>query len=59
MGNREVEHAQAVQERRDDYVRPVAGSAGAADEIEKAKQIFDSGAITRPDFEALKAKAVS
>jgi hypothetical protein len=45
----------------DDYVRATAGSSGggAAAEIEKAKQLLDSGAITQPEFDALKQKALS
>jgi hypothetical protein len=37
----------------------VAGSGGAAAEIEKAKQLLDSGAITQAEFDTIKAKAVS
>jgi hypothetical protein len=43
----------------DDYVRNVAGSGGAAAEIEKAKGLLDSGAITQSEFDALKAKALA
>ena len=43
----------------DDYVRSVAGSGGPAAEIDKAKQLLDSGAITQTEFDALKAKALA
>jgi hypothetical protein len=43
----------------DEFVRETAGSAGAAAEIEKAKALLDSGAITQTEFEALKRKALT
>jgi predicted PurR-regulated permease PerM len=58
MSDRSAAQARASQAQFDDYVRQTAGSGGAASEIEKAKQLLDSGAITQPEFEALKAKAL-
>ena len=59
MNQRNLERAQAQRARMDDYVRSTAGSSGAAAEIEKAKQLLDSGAITQPEFDALKQKALA
>ena len=59
MNQRNLERAQARRAQMDDYVRSAAGSGGAAAEIEKAKQLLDSGAITQPEFEALKQKALA
>jgi len=59
MHQRNLERAQAQRAQMDDYVRSTAGSGGAAAEIEKAKQLLESGAITQPEFEALKQKALA
>jgi hypothetical protein len=59
MSQRNLERAQAQRAQMDDYVRSTAGSGGAAAEIEKAKQLLDTGAITQPEFEALKQKALA
>jgi hypothetical protein len=59
MTERAIEGAQAQQAQTDAYVRSVAGSGGAVGEIEKAKGLLDSGAITQAEFEALKTKALA
>ena len=60
MGKRDLDHARAAQADMDDYVKSVAGSGGgAAAEIDKAKQLLDSGAITQAEFDAIKAKAIA
>jgi Short C-terminal domain/Phospholipase_D-nuclease N-terminal len=59
MAKRNIAQAQAQQAQFNDYVRETAGSGGAAAEIEKAKQLRDSGAITDAEFEAIKAKALA
>jgi hypothetical protein len=58
MTDRSMKQAQAAQAQMDDYVRNVASSGGAAGEIEKAKGLLDSGAITQSEFDAIKAKAL-
>ena len=57
MRERSLKQAQAQKEQFDQYVRESAG--GSADEIAKAKQLLDQGAITQDEFNALKAKAIS
>ena len=59
MAERNIQKAQAQQEQMDAYVKSVAGGGGgAAAEIEKAKGLLDSGAITQSEFDAIKAKAL-
>ena len=59
MAERNQKQAQAAQSQFDDYVKTVAAESGPAGEIEKAKQLLDSGAISQAEFESLKAKALT
>jgi hypothetical protein len=60
MTERNLQRSRAQREQFDDYVRETATpSGGAAAEIDKAKQLLDSGAITQTEFEALKQKALA
>jgi hypothetical protein len=59
MAERNAKQMQAQQAQMDSYVKSVAGSGGAAAEIEKAKQLLDSGAISQTEYDAIKAKALS
>ncbi len=58
MTERNIAQAQKQQEQMDAYVKSVAGSGGAAAEIERAKGLLDSGAITQAEFDSIKAKAL-
>ena len=58
MTERQLQRTRTQQEQFDDYVRQTAGG-GAAGEIEKAKALLDSGAITQAEFDAIKQKALS
>ena len=55
MAQRNMKQVEAQQQ----YIREVAGSGGAAAEIEKAKGLLDSGAISQAEFDAIKAKALA
>jgi hypothetical protein len=57
MTERNQKQMQVQQAQMDDYVKSVAG--GSASEIEKAKQLLDSGAISQSEYDAIKAKALS
>ena len=59
MAERKAAQSQAARAEFDDYVKTVAAPGGAAVEIEKAKQLLDSGAITQAEFDAIKAKALT
>jgi hypothetical protein len=59
MTQREIDRAQAQRAQFDDYVRSTATSGGATAEIEKAKELLDTGAITQAEFDALKQKALA
>ena len=59
MRRRDLEQSRAARTEFDDYVRTVADSGGPAAEIDRAKQLLDSGAITQAEFEAIKSKALA
>jgi len=59
MAERKAQQSQAARAEFDDYIKTVAVPGGTATEIEKAKQLLDSGAITQPEFDAIKAKALA
>ena len=59
MAERSIRQAQAQQSQMDDYIRSTASAGGGAAEIERAKGLLDSGAITQAEFDALKAKALA
>jgi hypothetical protein len=59
MTERHLQRARAQQAQFDTYVRETAGSGGAADEIERAKALLDSGAIDQAEFDLIKQKALA
>jgi hypothetical protein len=58
MTERRIAESRQAQSQTNDYIRSVAGNS-AAGEIEKGKQLLDSGALTQAEYDALKAKALA
>lgn len=59
MAQRELERRGQAQNEANSYIRSVAGASSPASEIESAKKLLDSGAITQAEYDALKAKALA
>ena len=60
MSERTAAAMESARRAQDEYVRSVAGSsASGPEQIAKAKELLDSGAITPEEFAALKAKALA
>src|ERR1700742_2651166 len=59
MAERRADEIRASQASFDQYVRDAAGSSGPSDQIAKAKELLDSGAIDQAEFDALKRKALA
>jgi hypothetical protein len=59
MGERNMERAREANAAMTTYVQSVAGSAGSADQIAKAKELLDNGTLTQAEFDQLKAKALA
>ena len=58
MAERNVQAAKEMQEAQNTYIRDVAGTT-PADQIHKAKELLDSGAISQAEFDGIKAKALA
>jgi len=59
MAQRRVKEVRQSQAQTDEYIRSVATSGGAAAEIDRAKQLLDSGAIDAHEFATLKQRALA
>ena len=60
MGERSMQQAAEMRQAQDAYIRDVAGgSATPAEQIARAKDMLDSGAITQQEFDRLKEKALA
>ena len=61
MSERSAARARAASESTNEYIRSVAATSSApsaASEIESAKRLLDTGAITSEEFSVLKANAL-
>jgi hypothetical protein len=58
MSERTSRSVEAARKEQDAYIRQVAGKASPADQIAQARALLESGAISEPEYESLKAKAL-
>jgi Phospholipase_D-nuclease N-terminal len=58
MAERSSSQAQAIQAQQEAYVKNLAGTNSPADQVTQAKKLLDSGAISQPEYDSLKARAL-
>lgn len=60
MAERRAQDVTELQKAQEAYIRSIAGGgSSAADQIQQAKALLDSGAINQQEYDALKAKALA
>ena len=59
MADRQMQSASEMKKQQDAYIRDVAASASPADQIAQAQKMLNDGAISQPEFERLKEKALA
>jgi hypothetical protein len=59
MADRRSADVRASRAAYEEHIRSVASSHGPADQIAKAKELLDSGAIDQAEFEHLKRQALA
>jgi hypothetical protein len=59
MAERNMAAAQTAKSQTDEYIRSVAAPSDPAEQIARAKELLDSGAISATEFDALKQKALA
>jgi hypothetical protein len=58
MTERQTRAYDEAKQQQEAYIKQVAGEAGPADQIAKAKTMYDEGTITEDEYKAIKAKAL-
>jgi predicted small integral membrane protein len=58
MAERSIRARAHVQAQQEAYIREVAGTVSATDQIRQAKAMLDSGAVTQAEYDALKRRAL-
>jgi hypothetical protein len=60
MAQRDMKDVSSAREAQDDYIRQVAGTGdNATEQIARAHELLNSGAISQQEFDTLKAKALA
>ncbi len=59
MADRQMKDTADLKEKQDAYIRDVAAKASPADQIAAAQKMLNDGAISQPEFERLKQKALA
>jgi len=59
MTKRAIEQQEKAKGQLDDYVRSVSSQSDPAEQIAKAKELLDRGAINQTEFEQMKQKALA
>lgn len=59
MAERQSRDVAEMKQQQDAYIREVASKASPADQIAQAQKMLNDGAISQPEFERLKEKALA
>ena len=59
MAERQSRDVAEMKQQQDAYIRDVGSKASPADQIAQAQKMLNDGAISQPEFERLKEKALA